>query len=106
MQELRSITIAVALAAAMVPAAAADYPIETIYQARPAVVIFRWTGVYIGAHLGGGQGYKGEIVTTFPYAQLTFAPLPVSISPRGWLAGGQLGANYQIDSWVIGFEAQ
>jgi outer membrane immunogenic protein len=42
----------------------------------------------------------------FPYSTARFVPVPVSISPRGWLAGGTLGANYQIDSWVIGFEAQ
>jgi len=33
-------------------------------------------------------------------------PVPVSITPRGWLAGGTLGANYQVDSLVLGFEAQ
>ncbi len=106
MHGLRSFTIAGVLAAAMVPAAAADFPVEPIYQARPAVVIFRWTGVYVGAHLGGGTGYKSEDSFRFPYAGLTFVPLPVSISPHGWLAGGQIGANYQVDSWVLGFEAQ
>jgi opacity protein-like surface antigen len=106
MHGLRSFTIAVALAAAMVPAAAADFPVEPIYQARPAVVIFRWTGVYIGAHLGGGTGYKSEDTLQFPYALQIFTPVPVSMRPHGWLAGGQIGANYQVDSWVLGFEAQ
>ncbi len=96
--------MAAALAAAMVPASAADLAVEPIY--RPAVVVFRWTGVYIGAHLGGGTGNNHEESTTFPYGAFRFTPLPVSITPRGWLAGGTLGANYQVDSWVLGFEAQ
>jgi outer membrane immunogenic protein len=106
MRASRSFTIAVALAAAMVPAAAADFPVETVYQARPVVVVFRWTGVYIGAHLGGGRGFIKENSVPFAFARSTIAPLPASIGVGGWLAGGQIGANYQIDSWVLGFEAQ
>jgi outer membrane immunogenic protein len=107
MHGLRAFTIAAALAAAMVPASAADFPVEPIY-ARPAVVIFRWTGVYIGAHVGGGTGYKYESALDFSYGTpgVRFVPVPVSMAPRGWLAGGTLGANYQIDSWVLGFEGQ
>jgi outer membrane immunogenic protein len=106
MQVLRWFTIAAALAAAMVPAAAADFPVENVYQPRPVVVVFRWTGVYIGAHVGGGRGFLDENATPFVFAASTFSPLPASIGVGGWLAGGQVGANYQIDSWVIGVEAQ
>jgi outer membrane immunogenic protein len=106
MQVLKSLTIAVALAAAMVPAAAADFPVEGIYQARPVVVVFRWTGVYIGAHVGGGRGFVDENPLPFLAQNSTIVPLPTSIGVGGWLAGGQIGANYQIDSWVLGFEAQ
>ena len=113
---LRSFTVAVAFAAMLLPAGAADFPVEPIYQPRPVVVVFRWTGVYLGAHAGGGRGFVDEnalplstpanptppIPPTFP----VIVPFPTSIGPGGWLAGGQIGANYQVDSWVIGIEAQ
>jgi opacity protein-like surface antigen len=98
--------IAAALAAAMVPAAAADLSVGPVYG-RPAVVIFRWTGVYLGVHAGGGTGYKYESALDFPYGPgVHFVPLPATVHPRGWLAGGTLGANYQVDSFVIGIEGQ
>ena len=97
-------TIAVGLAAAMVPAAAADLAVEPIY--RPAVVVFRWTGVYLGAHAGGGTGYASEHAQDFTYGTIRYVAIPATINPKGWLAGGTLGANYQIESWVIGIEAQ
>jgi outer membrane immunogenic protein len=106
MRALRSFSIAVAVAAATFPAAAADIPVETIYQARPMVVVVRWTGVYVGAHLGAGGGRTDENAVPFAFAGSTIAPLPTSIDRSGWFAGGQIGANYQIDSWVLGFEAQ
>jgi outer membrane immunogenic protein len=106
MRGLRPLTIAAALAASMVPAAAADLAVERIY-ARPPIVVFRWTGVYIGVHAGGGTGYQYESALDFPYGPgVRFVPLPATVRPQGWLAGGTLGANYQVDNWVIGFEAQ
>jgi outer membrane immunogenic protein len=106
MRALRSVSLAVTLAAATFPAAAADLPIEPIYQARPVVLLFRWTGVYVGAHLGAGAGRTNENAVPFVFAGSTIVPFPTSIDRSGWLAGGQIGANYQIDSWVLGFEAQ
>jgi outer membrane immunogenic protein len=113
MKTLRSLTIALALAAPTLPAAAADFPVEPVY-ARPAVVIFRWTGVYLGVHVGGGRGFVDENAVPLtgnpgtpgvftPFSQIV--PLPTSIGSGGWLAGGQIGGNYQIESWVIGIEA-
>jgi outer membrane immunogenic protein len=99
-------SIAVAAAAATFPAAAADISLEPLYQARPAVLVFRWTGVYVGAHLGAGGGRTDENAVPFVFAGATIAPLPASIDRSGWFVGGQIGANYQIDSWVLGLEAQ
>jgi len=94
------------LASAMLPAAAADLPVET-YSVRPVMVVFRWTGIYAGVHVGGASGYVAETPIAFLLpTQGIVAPLPASISPSGWLAGGQIGANYQLESWVLGFEAQ
>jgi opacity protein-like surface antigen len=103
-----SLSIALALAAAIRPASAADLGVDAqIYQPRPLAVIFRWTGVYVGAHAGGGFGKKSESAVPFPVfpGALVFDS-PMSIGLSGWLAGGQVGANYQVGSWVWGIEAQ
>jgi opacity protein-like surface antigen len=112
---------ALGLGGIIFPAAAAELPVEPIiYQPRPAVLIFRWTGVYIGAHIGGGRGFvdengqplsvpcSGEPCTPPPPLDgiAGIVPYPTSVGPAGWLAGGQVGANYQYESWVIGIEGQ
>ena len=95
-----------ALASAMLPAAAAELPIEA-YPVRPVLVVFRWTGVYAGVHLGGASGYLAETPVPFLMPDGTvIAPLPASLTTSGWLAGGQIGANYQVESWVLGIEGQ
>jgi len=94
---------------------AAELPVPEFYQARPAVVIFRWTGFYGGAHAGWGGGSKdvGAIPFSFaaaptgpfgPIAGELITPQPIHVGVSGWLAGGQIGANYQIESFVIGIE--
>ena len=90
----------------MLPAAAAELPIEA-YPVRPVLVVFRWTGVYAGVHLGGASGYLAETPVPFLMPDGTvIAPLPASLTTSGGLAGGQIGANYQVESWVLGIEGQ
>jgi outer membrane immunogenic protein len=106
MRALRSLTIAAVLASATLPAPAADLPLE-VYPVRPVIVVFRWTGIYAGVHVGGASGHIDETPIPFLFSGVgTIVPLPASLTPSGWLAGGQIGANYQLESWVIGFEAQ
>jgi outer membrane immunogenic protein len=51
----------------------------------PAPLIYNWTGFYVGGHLGVGWADGGS---------------------SGFLAGGQVGFNYQISpQWVLGVEA-
>jgi outer membrane immunogenic protein len=123
MKVLRLCMAAMALAAAILPASAADMPVENFYQPRPAVVLFRWTGVHVGLHVGGAFGSKDEtpvpfglLLSAFPYPCPVvpppfglcgaIAPSPATLSVSGWLAGGQIGADYQIENWVIGVEGQ
>ena len=87
------------------PAAAADIP-ESPLPYRPAAVIFSWTGIYLGAHAGGGWVRKDETAVPFALAGATVAPAPVTLNPSGFLAGGQIGANFQAGIWVVGVEAQ
>ena len=60
MKVIRLCLAAMALAAAIRPGSAADMPVETLYQPRPAIVVFRWTGVHFGVHVGGAFGSKNE----------------------------------------------
>jgi outer membrane immunogenic protein len=96
---------ALACIAALRPAAAADIPVTPLPY-RPAAVIFNWTGFYLGAHAGGGWARKDETALPFALAGATVATAPVALNLSGFLAGGQVGFNYQAGAWVIGAEAQ
>jgi outer membrane immunogenic protein len=58
---------------------------------------FLWTGFYLGAAVGGGWG---SATWNDP-----FAPATATASPHGFLVGALAGINYQIDSVVVGAEA-
>src|SRR5919108_1100117 len=61
----------------------------------PAPTAFNWSGVYVGAHLGGAWGdvdWSGV------------EGLEISHEVDGWLAGGHLGFNQQFGRWVGGVE--
>jgi outer membrane immunogenic protein len=99
-----------ALAATFGPAAAADMPVK----ARPlvAAAVYDWTGFYIGGHGGGGWGSKDVSAPSFPFAGTVITPAASTNNLSGWLAGGQIGFNFQGGPglfggrWVIGAEAQ
>lgn len=59
---------------------------------------FSWTGVYIGGHVGGGWNRVSGMDPTMPTDGWA------SESGSGFLAGGQLGFNYQIGNVVLGAE--
>jgi len=87
--------IKLGLAAAMVVSAsvvsdAADAPRAPAYRPPPPPLFYNWTGVYIGVHAGGG-----------------WADLGVGDNGSGFIGGGQVGYNYQINpQWVVGLEAE
>jgi outer membrane immunogenic protein len=84
-----------ALAADMRPAPApAPAP---VYKAPPPMQ-FTWTGCYLGGHVGGGWGQKEVSDPTNP------ATGSASFDINGWMAGGQLGCNYQVSNFVFGIE--
>jgi len=116
MKKLIGLSAALVLVRAIAPAQAADLGIDArVYQTRPVAVIFRWSGFYIGLHGGGGFGKKDENSVPFPIAtsfnindptNSVIYPAPMSIGISGALAGGQVGANFQYESWVWGIEGQ
>jgi high affinity Mn2+ porin len=80
-------------------AMAADLPAKP--SARPALV-WSWTGVYFGGHIGEGFGQlraSGDPVAA-PFAQVPGASL------QGLIGGYQVGYNYQFNNGiVVGAEA-
>jgi outer membrane immunogenic protein len=94
-------------------ARAADLPVPTLPPAVPAV--YSWTGVYVGVNGGWADGISNWTNHCPGCASLstptTNTPVPTfpggetgQFSVSGYIAGGTLGANYQIGSWVYGVE--
>lgn len=81
---------------------AADLPVK----APPLVSapVYNWTGLYLGAHAGYAWANTDSTAITptgtFP------AGFVFPASPDGFIAGGQIGFNYQIQQWVVGIEGQ
>src|SRR5215469_15806024 len=66
---------------------AADVVRGSVYGPQPPAMplIYNWTGFYVGGHLGAGWADAGS---------------------SGFLGGGQVGFNYQINpQWILGVEA-
>jgi len=65
---------------------------------------YNWSGVYFGAHVGGGWGdvdARESLAFTFGGP---FPELRQSHDTNGWLGGVQLGAMKQFGSFVVGTE--
>jgi outer membrane immunogenic protein len=86
-----SALVAVGLSAA-VPAMAADMPLK----APPPVVVYDWTGTYIGINGGGGWASSHEFNTAGVDSGF--------FRQSGALIGGTYGGNWQSGKIVAGFE--
>jgi outer membrane immunogenic protein len=75
------------------PPAAPVYPVYSLY--------YRWTGCYIGGHIGGLWAHK-EWVNHDPFS-VTFGRSDGSHDPSGVLGGLQVGCDYQFaGGFVVG----
>jgi len=92
MGKYRLITLglaAVMFASTSAVSEAADAPRGPAYRPPPPPIPFyNWTGFYAGAHLGVGWSDDDG-----------------GGNSSGFLGGGQVGFNYQINQWVVGLEA-
>lgn len=84
-------------------ASAADMAVK----ARPMIVpVYNWTGCYIGLSAGA----KGAAAKDTINNPATAFPTPASslflgrLDDETWIAGGQVGCNYQSGKWVFGIE--
>ena len=90
----------IALCATAQSSHGADYPTRGAVLGRVAPLYspagFNWSGLYVGVHGGYGFG-DANATTVVPGASLDI---------DGWLAGGQIGMNWQPagSPWVLGGE--
>jgi outer membrane immunogenic protein len=99
-----------AFGALIAPAAAADMPLK----ARPprSAPVYNWTGCYLGGSAGGvwrrSDSTNISVVDGGSGAGAAAAagaiPTVLDYGGSSWLAGGQLGCNYQASNWVFGIE--
>ena len=94
---LAIVALAATLPLSTPSAVAADTPVAP--PPPPVVAMPLWTGFYIGAHGGWGGGSTHIVDPTFRVAYET-----ISYATSGPLFGGQIGADWQFGSFVVGAE--
>jgi outer membrane immunogenic protein len=106
---MKKILIAAALVGLGASSAfAADMaPAPGMYAKSPVMSsVYNWSGLYLGANLGGGWSNANLTDVTGDALFAALAPGD-SFSNRmsGVIGGGQIGYNWQVASWVFGLEA-
>src|SRR5579872_189655 len=86
------------LAISSAGALAADLPMEMPYKATPAIAVYNWTGIYIGANGGYATGQQNPL----GLFSSDFAPFNYTLS--GGMFGGTFGAQIQSGHVVMGLE--
>jgi outer membrane immunogenic protein len=97
--------IAVAASALATAASAADLPVPAAPAYTPPAyrpVIYDWTGIYGGLHLGAGV--LEDQVTTTTTTILQPSGTATKLSPFSVVSGAQAGVNFQIQQVVLGAE--
>lgn len=86
------------------PAATSDAPMYT--PPSMASGSYRWTGFYLGVHIGHGAGQANAAFNPLPTAAqfVNLAPVLVAADPDGTIGGGQFGFNLQRGRFVFGGE--
>jgi len=97
---------AAALGLAASAASAADLPRKAPVYAPPAPPPFSWTGFYVG--LAGGAGWgttevgdPNQICFTDGCTLLDSVGTFAQTQLNGWLFGGTVGYNWQINPWMV-----
>jgi len=90
----------VVMLALMIPMAANAADMQVPVKAPPPVMPlpFSWTGFYIGGNLGGAWAHSDVTDSLFG---LNFSN---GTNNGVFIAGGQVGGNYQFGNFVVGIE--
>ena len=95
-------SVALLTLAAADPAVAADIPVK----ARPVPIVaplYNWTGFYIGGHIGVGWS-DNRMTDIDGYSSRGVLGKVTNYDRSGVIGGGQIGANWQFGSIVLGVE--
>jgi outer membrane immunogenic protein len=98
--------LAVAASALATAASAADMPVPAAPAYYPPAyhpVVYDWTGIYVGAHVGAG--ILDDVVTATTTTALLPAGTQTKVNPFSVVGGGQAGFNIEFTPFVIGAEA-
>jgi outer membrane immunogenic protein len=100
-----ALAVLAAASAVGVPLArAADLPVPAkpgYYPPTYAPAIYNWTGIYLGGNVGVGM-LSDSIAQSAPGPSTPVGT--ATLRPFNVIGGGQIGANYQFGSWVVGAE--
>jgi outer membrane immunogenic protein len=99
------VTLALAAMAFAAPARAADMAVPPSYNPPAAALppaMYNWTGLYGGGNVGGAL--LSDSISQATPAGPTIISATQTAHPAGIIGGGQLGANYQFNAWVVGIE--
>jgi outer membrane immunogenic protein len=83
-------------------AMAADLPVRKAPSVAPAPVVYDWSGLYIGGHVG--WGFAETDITDRTVLGASLAIPTQSFNGDGFLGGAQAGWNYQVGNFVLGAE--
>jgi outer membrane immunogenic protein len=78
---------------------------EPLPPPPPPPPVFTWTGVYVGAQIGGAWG-TGQFANFNGFFPLTGTFLNTSLggTPSGVIGGGHIGYQIQLNQWILGIE--
>ena len=93
------------IALTVAPAMAADMRTRApVYKAPQPVPVHSWTGCYIGGNVGYGRSRPSLIDPPEGVVDGSTAVDLGSHTADGFVAGGQIGCDYQTGSWVFGIQ--
>jgi outer membrane immunogenic protein len=106
MNKLISIGMALGALVATSSAQAADLPFKAAPRAvAPAPAAYDWSGIYVGAHVGGGWATNDQSDPGLGIIGTVLGVPPVQTTDSSGVLGGlQAGWNYQIGRLVLGTE--
>jgi outer membrane immunogenic protein len=94
MRHVIRVSLAAAALAAPLTAQAADMRAKPVYKGPPPVVVYNWTGCYLGGQIGGQRSsWRADV--TYPAAAPTVVAARDLNNDGALLYGGQLGCNWQ-----------
>jgi outer membrane immunogenic protein len=94
-----------ATAMSIAAANAADMPVKAPIAPAPVAIPYNWSGCYIGGHAGAGWARTewNNTADTAAFGDLSPGE-GFTQTNSGFVGGGQLGCNYQVNQWVFGIE--